>query len=70
MYDMYKAKWLKDLGVLGVWELSLVSVVMVPSLFCSRLAPPTSSVFPNCLADGSRPDMNSMLCFKLSSLSY
>lgn len=61
---------LKDLGVLGSWELSLVSVVVGLSLFWSRLVPPCSSDFPGCLAEGSRPDMNSMLCFRLSSLSY
>lgn len=61
---------LKDLGVLGVWELSLLSVVAGLSLFWSRLGPPCSSHFPGCLAEGSRPDMNSMLCFRLSSLSY
>lgn len=58
-----------DLGVPGVWERSLPSEVVGPSLFSSRLVPPCSSV-PGCLAEGSRPDINSMLCFKLSSLSY
>lgn len=61
---------LKDLGVPGVWERSLVSVVVGPSLLWSRLVPPCSSDFPGSLAEGSRPDMNSMLCFRLSSLSY
>lgn len=61
---------LKDLGVLGVWELSLLSVVAGLSLFCSRPGHPCSSEVPGCLGEGSRPDMNSMLCFRLSSLSY
>lgn len=68
--DASKVGTLKDLGVLGVWERSLVSVVVGLSLFWSKLVTPSSSDFPGCLADGSRPDMNSMLCFKLSSLSY
>lgn len=60
----------KDLGVQGVWELSLPSVVVGPSLLWSRLGSPCSSDFPGCLVEGSRPDMNSMLCFRLSILSY
>ena len=65
-----EANRLKHLGVLGVWERSRVSVVDGPSLFWSRLVPPCSSDFNECLAEGSRPDIKSMLCFRLSSLSY
>lgn len=61
----------KHLGVQGVWERSLPSVAAgPPSLLWSRLGSPCSSDFPGGLVEGSRPDMNSMLCFRLSSLSY
>lgn len=69
VYEILKVSRLKDLGVLGVRGPSLLSVVDGPSLLWSSLSP-CSSDFPGCLADGSRPDMNSMLCFRLSSLSY
>lgn len=61
---------LKHLGVLGVWERSLDPKLKAPSLFWSRLPTPCSSDFKGCLVKGSRPDMKSMLCFRLSSRSY
>lgn len=57
---------LEHLGVLGVRERSLVSVLMDLSF----LQPPCSSVFSACGVEGSRPDMKAMLCFRLSSLSW
>lgn len=63
------ARW-KNLGVLGVWELSLLSVIENLSCFWSTLDPPCSSDIVGCLVELSSPDKNSMLCFKLSSLSY
>lgn len=60
----------KNLGVLGVWELSLLSVIENLSYFWSTLNPPCSSDIVGCLVELSSPDKNSMLCFKLSSLSY
>lgn len=51
-------------------ERSLVSVLTDLSFLRSWLQPPGSSVFSACEAEGSRPDMNAMLCFRLSSLSW